>query len=644
MNQPLLTRAGIITLCVCAAICAQPRAAWSQVAKVTVVMHVVQHAKTGAAWTASKVGTQLGNGDKVRTGQRSKAEVRFDDKSVVRLAALSDIVVRAGKDISLNKGKIFGNFKSPGKIKSGSVVANVKGTTFTLTRLPDGSFEIILYDGGLSIDTPLGSNEFNVQPGGQPQKIIIPPQPAPEDVEEGVEEGTGIIASDAPDSVLIDPDIDVPPPGTTVYETPGSNTQLNIKEGTLQINDGAKKEDEKEAGEIIQQTGIDFVDPPPPPPLPDPGDETGGIGVIVKNIKSHVQANPGVARVVCQKAQSFNGAIPMGLRDKLRQLKMSGFQIPPNTADIGLRSQTGTGDSAAYEAGKSGGKASTSALASATMGALPQYFAPHIDAELSAFVFEGGSSLGGRTHVNGMNDGYYWDFAVAPTTLFENGVEADLTDAFVARRTEELGTFIAGRQRFLKGPVQNTIFGTLIRQFGRDIQDAVTWIAPPMIQRSELQLSYLVDAYPSGLPTAVSGLQGGWYARLSYQTPKFGNFALNLSNDEFSDHTGMTVDFGVPLLPNEIDLYGEVGWDNFNGNIRTFGLYFGGLFQRYGVDMFLEHAALNRTINGTFVPTETLLRVYRKFTDQYSAVLLVDKKSGSNVDLGIGVVSKLPQF
>jgi len=595
-------------------------------------MRVVQHARGGGTWTPSKVGTSLDDGDKVRTGARSKAELRFTDKSIVRLAELSDIVVRAGKDISLNKGKLFGDFKSPGKIKSGSVVASVKGTTFTISRLPDGSLEIILYDGVITLDTPLGTQQIEVQPGGRPQKVTVPPHVV---AGEG-KEGPGIVTTEATDEELINPDVDVPPPGTTVYETPGSNTHLDIREDAIQVNDTAKQSDEQEAQEVIQQVGIEFVPPPAPPPLPEPGDETGGIDVIVKNLKPLAKTHPGAARSLYHRMQQHE-VIPARVREKWAKKLLA---LSSGEANIALRAES----SITAETSKSGGAASVSALTSATTGTLLQYFAPRLDAELSAFLFEGGASFGARTHVNGMNEGYYWDIAVAPTTLFEEGVDVDLTDALIARRTKEMGTFIVGRQRFLKGPVQNTIFGTLIRQFGRDIQDAVTWITPTLMPRTELQLSYLVDAYPSGLPTAVDGLQGGWYTRLSYQTPSFGNFGLNLSNDEFSDHTGMTVDFGVPLIPNEIDFYGEVGWDNFNGNIRTFGLYFGGLYQRYGLDIFLEHAHLNRAINGAFMPSETLLRVYRKFADQYSAVFLVDKKSGSNVDFGIGLVSKIPRF
>lgn len=610
----------------------------AQVAKIATVVRVVQHSTEGSnTWSSSKVGTALDDGDRVRTGQRSQAEVRFSDQSIVRLAQLSDLVVKAGKDLNLRKGKLFGDFKSPGKIKSGSTVANVKGSTFTVTRLADGTVEVILYDGGLEIITPQGRRQVNVEKGGTPQKITIAP---PRAAQEGEEGGTGtggeggFMVEDLPADQRIDPEVQMPPEGTTLYVTPSSDTQIFIKNDQITTNDIASSGDEQDAEDIIQQIENPTIVVIGPPGPPGGGNDTGDIGVVVH---SH-NTRPHTTTALAQLTQGLNHTGSPAFASRLHGLRSAllsqsrGRAVPrQNTSSAAATQPASTGT-----ASSEGSPAGTGT---------PTYFAPHFDGDLSAFIFEGGTSLAGRFHVNGMASGYYWDVAVAPTTLFESGTEADLTDAFVVVRTEEGGSLILGRQRFLKGPVQNTIFGTLMRQFGRDIQDAVTYSSPPFMEkRMNLDVAYLVDAYPSGLPTSAAGRQHGWYARLEYQSKKLGNYGLNLTNNNFSPTTGMTVDFGIPVLPNVLDLYGEMGQDTFNGKIRTLGLYFGGLFQKYGLDVFIEKAWLDRTISGAFIPSETLLRIYRKFGEKYSTVLTVDKKSAGDVNFGFGIVTKLPSF
>ena len=69
---------------------------WAQQATITAVVRVVEHQRTGTAqWLASKVGTTLESGDRVRTGKRSYAEVSFADKSVVKLNELSELTVHS---------------------------------------------------------------------------------------------------------------------------------------------------------------------------------------------------------------------------------------------------------------------------------------------------------------------------------------------------------------------------------------------------------------------------------------------------------------------------------------------------------------------------------------------------------------------
>jgi hypothetical protein len=88
---------------------------WAQPATITAVVRVVEHQRTGTAqWLTSKVGTTLENGDRVRTGKRSYAEVTFADKSVVKLNERSELTVAstaAGKqEMELHQGSLWARF------------------------------------------------------------------------------------------------------------------------------------------------------------------------------------------------------------------------------------------------------------------------------------------------------------------------------------------------------------------------------------------------------------------------------------------------------------------------------------------------------------------------------------------------------
>ncbi|MEN6404763.1 MAG: FecR domain-containing protein [Armatimonadia bacterium] len=103
-------------------------------AKITaVVLEVKVRPSANAQWARAKVGTVLPAGSQVRTGKRSKCEIRFPDGSLVRLAPQTDMVISkiAGKDMSLGHGKLYARIVSGtnAKIQGGTGVASIKGTT-----------------------------------------------------------------------------------------------------------------------------------------------------------------------------------------------------------------------------------------------------------------------------------------------------------------------------------------------------------------------------------------------------------------------------------------------------------------------------------------------------------------------------------
>jgi hypothetical protein len=112
---------------------------WAQQATVTGVVRVVEHQRTGTVqWLASKLGTTLENGDRVRTGKRSYAEVTFVDKSVVKLNERSELTVAstvAGKqEMELHQGSLWARFVkgSQATIKAKTTAAAFAGRKFSL--------------------------------------------------------------------------------------------------------------------------------------------------------------------------------------------------------------------------------------------------------------------------------------------------------------------------------------------------------------------------------------------------------------------------------------------------------------------------------------------------------------------------------
>jgi hypothetical protein len=84
-------------------------------AKITAVVVSVEH-RVGATgqFTRSKVGTLLPAGSRVRTGKRSKCEIRFPDGSIIRMGPTSDMVIQGvtDKNMQLQKGTLFAKFVS----------------------------------------------------------------------------------------------------------------------------------------------------------------------------------------------------------------------------------------------------------------------------------------------------------------------------------------------------------------------------------------------------------------------------------------------------------------------------------------------------------------------------------------------------
>lgn len=195
----------------------------------------------------------------------------------------------------------------------------------------------------------------------------------------------------------------------------------------------------------------------------------------------------------------------------------------------------------------------------------------------------------------------------------------------------------AGRQRFLEGPTQAAVLGSMVRQGGRETMDALN--ITHQMGSGRLQVAYLYDAFPRNFPFQRAGSQKGWYGRYSIQRP-IGNFGLNVlnyRNAPVSSGTGVTFDFAVPLIRNQVELYGELGRDPFKRRLTTVGVSLPGLYDATDFDVYLEYASTGKGGTAANLPSELALLVFRRLGPHTNLLVAVNRFSdlGTRFTLGL---------
>ena len=100
----------------------------------------------------------------------------------------------------------------------------------------------------------------------------------------------------------------------------------------------------------------------------------------------------------------------------------------------------------------------------------------------------------------------------------------------------------------------------MVRAGGREVMDAATVQIKPT-QKDTLKVSYLNDAFVRDLPFSFGGRQRGLFGRYTHRE-SFGNFGLNAlkyTNGPAGNSVGITGDFALTLIKNQVELYGVGG-------------------------------------------------------------------------------------
>ncbi len=127
--------------------------------------------------TTVKKGGLLVNNDKLSTGGKSYAAVKYTDNgSLVKVFPWSIVTINGtrngellSKKVKLEAGQVFSKINSHMKdqyrLETSNTVASVKGTSFLTIIDPEGTTWIHMFKGLLEIQNTITGKKFNLEPG-----------------------------------------------------------------------------------------------------------------------------------------------------------------------------------------------------------------------------------------------------------------------------------------------------------------------------------------------------------------------------------------------------------------------------------------------------------------------------------------------
>lgn len=141
--------------------------------------------RTAPQWTPAQTNQTLSPGDRVRTGQRSRASLRLSDLSVLRVNELTTLEIqppqapggRSGLNLRSGAAYFF-NRERPGEVQFRTPLASgaIRGTEFHLAVAENGRTELTMFDGEVVLENEFGSitsrsgDQAIVEPGQAPRK------------------------------------------------------------------------------------------------------------------------------------------------------------------------------------------------------------------------------------------------------------------------------------------------------------------------------------------------------------------------------------------------------------------------------------------------------------------------------------------
>ena len=625
MRSTLLTVVGLVLW---------SSAGFAQVARVTASQRTTEKKSGDADWQIAGKGANIGSSDRFRTGKRSKADLKFRDGSLVRLGQLSYLEMRGAKQMRLTRGQLLFVALKPGRVLAGAAAAAIKGSVALIQyknyKNSEGKqtqvAEFYLYNGVMDIITALGT--VTLKPG---QMATVHP------------DGTIVIGIAPPLQYFggeLHPDILLPP---------GKNPFAGSQQHSDWRDDPERIERDHNFPSFFNPEGFYDLQDDTFPKEPEPVlqlEEEGDFQPFFRTFA----AGPPSEESTDQNSQANFGSGSSGLGSA--QLRSPFFISSPlrlAQAEIAKPNDAQTTLEVAEDTVIEEGEFDLDATAAYNHLGEAEFDDGNMlggdVALLGAASNKGSYAYGARLHGFYARDKWFLDGAYTPLGVrsrFEDDDDKD-TRNFSAisdlsmTYSDQWGEAQVGRQRFLSGPTQATLYGSLVRAGGREIMDAVR-VSPRIGEKYSLELAYLHDAFPRRLPYLISGSQGGYYGRLAtYQS--YGNFGLNVlkyTDSEVDDTTGATIDFSLPVLRDKVEFYGEVGRDPFRRRMTSFGITLPYVYEKTGWDIFFETAKLRDSRAADAPPTEYSIRAYKRLSEQVNLVAALSHFSGQSTRVLVG--------
>lgn len=641
----------------------------ARIASVAAVQRIAEKKDGAAVWKRANSGAALGVDSRLRTGKRSKADVRFTDGSLLRLGQLSSVEFKSAKGVTLTGGQLLYAALKPGRVLAGVAAAEIKGSVALIRLNADNSVDAELFLGATDITTDKGT--IQLKPG---QGVTTFP------------DGTfSRIRTASPRAYsrtgLLSELLEAPATGPFT----GSSAQIPVRTAP------ERTAIEAYGGIVRGPQGLsDFSNPtldarrspfgPFPTPFP-PLPRSHRIGshqmsarrdFAMSDETSRAQTRISSATIgkpssISPRGTAFDGTFFQGspiagwMGGPTRALEPAASpvllaQVPAANAEA--NAEIGAGESgavaravdAASDLGLSDADALDTAAAMRHLEEIDraQGQVSGVDAAILGVLADGGTALyGGQLHGFVGRGKFLADVSLRPLRLRRSGEATKDYSAFNSanvRYRDSWGEIQAGRQRFVAGPTQATLFGSLVRQGSREIMDAVR-IAPRLKDGLSFEAAYLFDAYPRNLPYRIGGRQQGFYARAALER-RFGNVGVNLLNYRgLNTSTGATLDFTFPLVRDKIEFYGEAGRDVFRRRLTTVGLAFPALFDSADIDLAIEYSDLGSSRRAAAPPSELAVRAYKRVGNNVDILTTVSRFSGAvrdtSIVIGISVGARL---
>jgi hypothetical protein len=127
--------------------------------------------------SAITAGEMLVNDDKLTTGDKSYAAVKFTDNgSLLKMFPWSVVTINGTKDddhlakkVKLEAGQVFSkinkNLSDQYRLETSNTVASVKGTSFLTIVDPEGTTWIHMFKGLLDVENIVTGKQFKLEPG-----------------------------------------------------------------------------------------------------------------------------------------------------------------------------------------------------------------------------------------------------------------------------------------------------------------------------------------------------------------------------------------------------------------------------------------------------------------------------------------------